>query len=121
MSVQWPNATGKNLLDLKVRPLYVDTRLKEYTTGSAHDLTDRLFAVRRMFRVNDALPEETTVRWQWQAWRVAAGRPDHRKGIAVEPARVRSVLFDGKWYRATTWPTAACQRTAKSSMPSWRR
>jgi hypothetical protein len=66
MSVQWPNATGKNLLDLKVRPLYVDTRLKEYTTGSAHDLTDRLFAVRRMFRVNDALPEETAVRWQWQ-------------------------------------------------------
>ena len=66
MSVKWPDATGKKLLDLKVRPLYVDTRLKEYTTGSAHELTDRLFAVRRAFRVNDALPEENALRWQWQ-------------------------------------------------------
>jgi hypothetical protein len=64
--VQWPDATGKTLLDLKVRPLYVDTRLKEYTTGIAHDLTERLFVVRRVFRVNDSLPEETSVRWQWQ-------------------------------------------------------
>jgi len=66
MPVKWPDATGKKLLDLKVRPLYVDTRLKEYTTGSAHELTDRLFAVRRAFRVNDALPEENALRWQWQ-------------------------------------------------------
>ena len=66
MAVQWPDATGKKLLDLKIRPLYVDTRLKEYTTGPPHDLTDRLFAVRRAFRVNDSLPEETAVHWQWQ-------------------------------------------------------
>jgi hypothetical protein len=66
MAVQWPDATGKKLLDLKIRPLYVDTRLKEYTTGMTHELTDRLFVVRRVFRVNDALPEENTVRWQWQ-------------------------------------------------------
>jgi hypothetical protein len=66
MPVKWPDATGKKLLDLKVRPLYVDTRLKEYTTGTAHELTDRLFAVRRVFRVNDALPEENVLRWQWQ-------------------------------------------------------
>lgn len=66
MSVQWPDATGKKMLDLKVRPLFVDTRLKEYTTGTAHDLTERLFAVQRVFRVNDALPEEHILRWQWQ-------------------------------------------------------
>ena len=66
MSVKWPDATGKKLLDLKVPPLYVDTRLKEYTTGPTHELTDRLFAVRRAFRVNDALPEENALRWQWQ-------------------------------------------------------
>ncbi len=66
MSVKWPDATGKKLLDMKVRPLYVDTLLKEYTIGMTHDLTDRLFAVRRAFRVNDALPEENSVRWQWQ-------------------------------------------------------
>jgi hypothetical protein len=66
MSVKWPDATGKKLLDMKVRPLYVDTRLKEYTIGTTHDLTDRLFAVQRVFRVNDALPEESAARWQWQ-------------------------------------------------------
>lgn len=65
-SVQWPDVTGKKLLDLKVRPLFVDARLKEYTTGATHDLTERLFAVRRVFRTNDALPEENAARWQWQ-------------------------------------------------------
>ena len=55
-------------VDLKVRPLYVDTRLKEYTTGSPHEITDRLFVVRRAFRLNDNLPQESTSppRWRWQ-------------------------------------------------------
>jgi hypothetical protein len=70
ISAKWPNATGQKLLDLRVRPLLVDARLKEYTTGAPHDLTDRLFVVRRTFRVNDALPAEGTnsngTRWQWQ-------------------------------------------------------
>jgi hypothetical protein len=70
ISAKWPNATGEKLLDLKVRPLFVDTRLKEYTTGTSHELTDRLFVVRRAFRVNDALPTENASanapRWQWQ-------------------------------------------------------
>ena len=72
ISARWPNATGQKLLDLKVRPLLVDTRLKEYTTGTPHELTDRLFVVRRAFRVNDALPTEntngnsSTPHWQWQ-------------------------------------------------------
>jgi hypothetical protein len=66
ISAKWPNATGEKMLDLKVRALLVDTRLKEYTTGSAHELTDRLFVVRRAFRMNDALPNETATHWQWQ-------------------------------------------------------
>jgi hypothetical protein len=65
-SAKWPNATGEKLLDLKVRALLVDTRLKEYTTGGSHELTDRLFVVRRVFRMNDALPKESASRWQWQ-------------------------------------------------------
>lgn len=65
-SVKWPDATGHPLLDMKVRPLFVDARLKEYTTGATHDLTERLFVVRRAFRVNDALPNEGVARWQWQ-------------------------------------------------------
>lgn len=68
ISAQWPNATGQKMFDLKVRALIVDTRLREYTTGSPHEVTDRLFVVRRVFRVNDALPTENanTARWQWQ-------------------------------------------------------
>src|ERR1035441_4699848 len=68
ISAKWPNVTGLKLLDLKVRPLFVDTRLREYTTGTPHELTDRLFVVRRAFRVNDALPTEAAnpTRWQWQ-------------------------------------------------------
>jgi hypothetical protein len=74
ISAKWPNATGQNLLDLKVRPLFVDARLKEYTTGTPHELTDRRFVVRLAFRVNDALPTESAsakaTLWQWQrgAW-----------------------------------------------------
>ncbi len=70
ISAKWPNATGEKLLDLKVRALFVDTRLKEYTTGTPHEVTDRLFVVRRAFRVNDALPTDNAAagatRWQWQ-------------------------------------------------------
>jgi hypothetical protein len=67
-SAKWPNATGQKLLDIKVRALFVDARLKEYTTGGPHEVTDRLFVVRRVFRVNDALPSANTnlPSWQWQ-------------------------------------------------------
>ncbi len=53
---------------ITVRPLYVDTKLKEYTTGSPHDVTDRLYVVRRAYRVNDNLPDEPAgqIRWIWQ-------------------------------------------------------
>jgi hypothetical protein len=55
-------------LDLKVRPLMVDGRVKEYTIGQPHDITERLFAVRRAFRLNDGLPGEKDApsRWLWQ-------------------------------------------------------
>jgi len=55
-------------VDLRIRGLYVDTRLKEYTTGVPHEVTDRLFVVRRVFRLNDTLPEEagSGPRWQWE-------------------------------------------------------
>jgi hypothetical protein len=51
---------------IKVRALIVDGRVKEYVLGLPHDVTDRLFVVRRAFRVNDSLPDESAVRWQWQ-------------------------------------------------------
>jgi hypothetical protein len=68
-TVQWMPGTGDDKpLTIKVRALLVDGRLKEYTLGSAHEITERLFVVRRAFRVNDNLPEESASapHWQWQ-------------------------------------------------------
>ena len=53
-------------LDLKVRPLYIDGKQREFTFGPPHEITERLFVVRRIIRVNDALSQEATARWSWQ-------------------------------------------------------
>jgi hypothetical protein len=68
-TVQWlPEAATDKPVNLKIRPLLVDARVKEFTLGPAHDVTDRLFVVRRVFRVNDSLPQESSAapHWQWQ-------------------------------------------------------
>jgi hypothetical protein len=58
--------------ELKIRALLVDGALKEWTTGDAHDVTDRSFVVRRVLRLNDALPSEKPGQgdkqgqWVWQ-------------------------------------------------------
>ena len=44
--------------ELKIRALLVDGALKEWTTGDAHDVTDRSFTVRRAIKLNDALPSD---------------------------------------------------------------
>lgn len=64
--VRWTQDGSERALDLKIRGLFVDTRLKEYTVGQPHDVTDRLFVVRRVFRLNDALPGDASDRWIWQ-------------------------------------------------------
>jgi hypothetical protein len=53
---------------IKVRALYVDTKLKEFVTGDMHEVTDRLFVVRRAYRLNNNLPEEETrvPNWVWE-------------------------------------------------------
>jgi hypothetical protein len=69
ISVQWfpENAGDDKNVRLKVRPLLVDARLKEFTFGAIHEVTERLFVVRRAFRMNESLPLESIVpRWQWQ-------------------------------------------------------
>jgi hypothetical protein len=66
-SAQWfPTGTEEKPLILKIRPLLVDGRVKEYVAGSSHEVTDRLFVVRRAFRLNDNLPDDPAPRWQWQ-------------------------------------------------------
>jgi hypothetical protein len=51
---------------LKIRALLVDGLLKEWTTGDAHDVTDRSFVVRRVIRLNDTLPGDKQDQWVWQ-------------------------------------------------------
>ncbi len=60
--------TRERMPESRIRPLFVDTRLKEYTTGMPHEVTDHLFVVQRMFRLNDSLPDEAggAPRWPWQ-------------------------------------------------------
>jgi hypothetical protein len=72
-SAKWlVGAAEDKPMELKIRALFVDTKLKEYTVGLPHDITDRLFAVRRVFHLNDNLPDEKapSPRWLWQrgAW-----------------------------------------------------
>jgi hypothetical protein len=60
--------------ELKIRALLVDGVRKEWTTGESHDVTERSFVVRRVMKLNDALPTDkasekpasAASRWVWQ-------------------------------------------------------
>lgn len=98
-TVKATSDTGQTA-EIKVRPLLVDTKIKEYTTGAAHDVSERLFVVQRVFRLNDALPqEEGKPRWTWQlgGW-ISADRTTGRV------AQLNLAVFDpetsrASWYR----------------------
>ncbi|HEY6338304.1 MAG TPA: hypothetical protein VIW68_07400 [Candidatus Sulfotelmatobacter sp.] len=85
---------------LKVRPLIVDGRTKEYTFGPVHDVTERLFVAQRAFRVNDSLPEDAGLpRWQWQrgGWLLV----DRLTGriSAINLAEFDTNDSEASWYR----------------------
>jgi hypothetical protein len=71
-----PGGAAASEDSLKIRALLVDGALKEWTTGDAHNVTDRSFVVRRVIRLNDALPTDQSApgdkpataagRWVWQ-------------------------------------------------------
>jgi hypothetical protein len=67
-------------VDIKIRSMYVDGRLREFTTGDPHDVTERLFVVRRAYRLNDWLPsdEDKAHKWKWQrgGWLLWTATPD---------------------------------------------
>jgi hypothetical protein len=85
---------------MKVRELIIDGRTREYTTGSLHEVTDRLFVARRAYRINDALPEEKKPQqWVWQldGWISVDRQTGH-------VAQLNLPAFDGdasevSWYR----------------------
>jgi hypothetical protein len=59
-------AASTDALQLKIRPLLVDGRQREWTTGETHDVTDRSFTVRRALHINDSLPADSADHWVWQ-------------------------------------------------------
>jgi hypothetical protein len=97
-TVQWSAGTSdEKPVVLKIRALFVDSRVKEYTTGTPHEVTDRLFVVRRVFRLNDSLPEDSAPRWQWQrgGWLLVDRLTGHVSAINLPE-------FD-MFYSATSW------------------
>ncbi len=53
-------ASESKTVDITVSPLFVDTKLKEYTIGKQHDVTDRQFVVRRAFASTTPCPRMRT-------------------------------------------------------------
>src|SRR5437879_7249544 len=87
-TVKWFVGPSENKpLDLKIRALYIDSRLKEFTLGTPHDITDRLIVVRRAFRLNDALPDEksSVPNWRWRrgGWRLVGRMSGHVSAISL--------------------------------------
>jgi len=84
----------------KIRPLLVDVQVKEFTLGSAHDVTDRLFVVRRALRINDSLPQESpSPHWQWQrgGWLLVDRITAHI--TAINLTDFDAVYSEASWYR----------------------
>jgi len=61
-----PAGAQKDETHLNVRALVVDGKVKEWTTGDSHAVTDRSFTVRRAVRLNDSLPTDKSPHWVWQ-------------------------------------------------------
>lgn len=84
---------------LRVRPLVVDGRIREWTTGDTHEITDRTFVVRRVLHINDTLSGEKASRWVWQpgSWLLV----DRTSGrvTALHLPNFDSAISDVVWYR----------------------
>ncbi len=66
-SVSVITETGK-AVPVKLRKLLLDGKFREHTAGPSHDVSDRLFVVRKATQLNDSLPQDTakTTRWIWR-------------------------------------------------------
>jgi len=54
--------------DMKIRSLNLDGRSREFTVGEPHDITDKVFVVRRAYRMNDAPTNQPEWKWQRDNW-----------------------------------------------------
>jgi hypothetical protein len=94
-------AEGGTPQETKVRDLIIDGRSREYLTGPIHEVTERLFVVRRAYRMNDALPDDSAKSPQW-VWRLGGWISIDRQTGHV--AQLNLPAFDAEssaasWYR----------------------
>jgi hypothetical protein len=94
-----PAGAKKDETELKVRPLVVDGKVKEWTTGEAHDVTERSFAVRRAMRLNDALPTDHEERWVWQRGPWLLVNRTTGKVAAMRLPDFDPAVSDAVWFR----------------------
>lgn len=88
---------------IQVRALYVDSKLREFTTGEPHEVTDQIFVVRRAYRLNDALPEDEPKKvpnWRWQrgGW-LLVDRNTGRVSPLKNLAEFDPYYSNATWYR----------------------
>src|SRR6516225_9812974 len=87
--------------EIKIGRLVIDGRTREYAFGPVHDVTDRLFVVRRAYRVNDLLPDDAQKTPQW-IWRLGGWISVDR--VTGHVAQLNLPGFDSEtsqaaWYR----------------------
>jgi hypothetical protein len=121
-TVKTPAETGET--EIRIRKLLVDGRMVEYTSGSPHDITDRLFVVRRAYRINDALPslhENAPPAPQW-IWRLGGWISVDR--ITGHVAALNLPAFDAEvslasWYRDYAAYCGTSEDGAKAYLVVW--
>lgn len=112
-----PDRKDDDSTTLKIRPLFVDGKQKEWTVGELHNISDRSFTVRRALHINDALPNDPGERWVWQpaSWIVVDRSTGHITALHL-PA-FDSAVSDAVWFRdyaAYCGTAPAAGRSAKS-------
>jgi hypothetical protein len=92
-------ADAAEVMNIQVRPLYVDGTLKEFTTSEVHELSGEQFVVRRAFRLNDWRSQDEgqphRFRWQRGVWLLV----DRTEGRITQ---LRLPAFD-PFYSAVAW------------------
>ncbi len=101
-TIKWMiGANEDQPIDLKIRPLLVDGHIKEYTVGLPHDITERTFVVRRVFRLNDSLPDDKAAQphWRWErgGWLMVDRVSSHITQISLPEFDSYSSV--ASWYR----------------------
>jgi hypothetical protein len=103
-----PSGAAAGETELKVRALLVDGVLKEWTTGDAHDVTDRSFVIRRVIKLNDTLPSDDQVSGEKlgpsdkpadKSAPAAKPGPSDKPGVKTSPAEMQQhwVWQRGPW------------------------